>query len=85
MRYFLFSAVATYKNHPDTHVGQFIAFEHRGFPSYRQLRILFHVRVAKVDAAKAEAEVDNKLKSLVVTAFSEFRSRNDFLSFTQAY
>ena len=81
-RYFLFSGVATYKSEPFQQIGQFIAFEFVGFPSYKKLRTLFHAQLTKQSIEDAEAEVDHQLKSLIVHSFSEFKDREDFSAFT---
>jgi len=83
-RYFLFSAIATYKSDPSKQVCQFIAFEHNGFPSYREVRGYFHSHLAKVSLERAMEEIDKKMKSLIVNSFSEFKSCQDFLDFIKA-
>lgn len=83
-RYFLFSALATYKNDPYSQVAQFIAFEHNGFPSYRDIRAKFHAQLTKIPLEKAMLEIDQKMKSLIVNSFSEFKCQQDFLDFIKA-
>ena len=79
----MFSGVCTYKNDPTQQVGQFIAFEFHGFPSYRKVRALFHAQLTRQPLAVAEAEVGSKMKSLIVHSFSEFKSRSDFDAFVK--
>lgn len=83
-RYFLFSALATYKNDPYSQVAQFIAFEHDGFPSYRDIRAKFHAQLTKIPVDMAMREMDEKMKSLIVNSFSEFKCQQDFLDFIKA-
>lgn len=79
----MFSGVCTYKNDPYQQIGQFIAFEFDGFPSYHKVRALFHSRLTKQPLDVSEAEVNSKMKSLIVHTFTEFRTRQDFEAFVK--